>query len=276
MRQRIVLLVIALALAAPGAAITPWEAASLSRSIAQGSWETSEKLYRELKKGELSPEETQEVDYNLGVTLYEQKKYEEALGQFESVAKATKDDALRTKALYNQGNSLFRLERLEEAKKAYQEALLADPEDDDTRHNIEVILKKQKDQQQNQDKNQDKNQDQPQDEQNKTSDQKDDSQEQNSDQKDNGESSESEQNNPSDQQTPGDNAQDQKKPGQGKEEPTDAQQGEQKPLTEAEKKAAQEEAERARLLDYFRQQERDGRPATQMRAQAPPVRGKTW
>jgi tetratricopeptide (TPR) repeat protein len=265
MKARIFILL--LLLSGVAQAITPWEKYSITQAIGQGAWETSELLFRKLKESQLPAEQAAQVDYNLGLSLYHQEKYGDALPLFESAAKSN-DEALKAKALYNQGNSLFKMEKLDEAKAAYEKALLTNPDDDDTRHNIEVILKKQQ-QQQNQD-NQDK-QDQD------KSEQQNDQQDQNSDKEDKGDSKEKEQN--KDQQNKDQKNQDSEgeqnqQEQSGKEDK--AEDGKPQEMTEAEKKAAQEKAEQARLLDYFKQQERDGRPATRVRAQTPPGNGKSW
>lgn len=254
------LLVLLFLLSGVAQAITPWERYSITEAIGKGAWESSEKLFRKLKESPLPADQTAQVDYNLGLSLYHQEKYSDALPLFESAAKSN-NDALKAKALYNQGNSLFKMEKLDEAKAAYEKALLTNPDDDDTRHNIEVILKKQQQQQnqQNQD-NQDK------------SDQQDDQKDQNSDKQDKGDSEEKEQNKDQQDQESEEEKDKQEQSGQ-EQKPEDGQPQE---MTEAEKKAAQEKAEQARLLDYFKQQERDGRPATRVPAQAPPVSGKTW
>ena len=265
MRSQLFLVLLTLLLACPGQAISPWEAGSITDAVSSGSWEASEKLFRQVKNGALPPEQMPEVDYNLGVSLYEQKKYEEALPLFETAAKVEKNDELKAKALYNKGNTLFRLERLEEAKKAFQDALLGNPEDDDARYNIEVILDKQE---------QEKNKQEQEDEQDPEKDQKD----QNQDQKQSDQSQDQDSEKSEQEDKQGEQDQSEQEQEQGKEEQQDGQgqENQEQEMTEAEKKAAQEAAEQARLLDYFRQQERDGRPATRMRAQAPPVRGKTW
>jgi Ca-activated chloride channel homolog len=274
MKVRVFILI--LLLSGIAQAITPWERYSISEAVGKGTWEASEQIFRKLKETELPPEQIAQVDYNLGVALYGQEKYEESLPLFESAAK-TEAEPLKAKALYNQGNALFKLDRLEEAKTAFQQALLANPDDDDTRHNIEVILEKQKQDQDQQDKDKDKDKEkQDQDKQDQENDSKSDQEQkdekgESDEQKKDQDKQESQDEDSESEQKDGQDKQDQQ-PGEQKED----QQGQEQEMTEAEKKAAQEAAERARLLDYFKQQERDGRPAQRVRAQAPPVRGKTW
>lgn len=261
MRTRLLLILVMILTAAQGAlAIPPWDAGAIMKAAEEANWAKTESILRKLRAQKLPSQQQSQVDYNLGLSLYNQEKYQDALPLFQSAAKVQDNRALKAKALYNQGNSYFKLEKLEEAKKAYQQALLSNPDDDDARHNIEVILEKQKqqqqqdknkEQQQNKDQNQNKDQDQDQDknqdkDQNKGKDQKKNQQEK--------------QNQKDDQQ---------------KSQPKEQKNG-QPEMTEAEKKKAREAAERQRLLEYFRQQEKDGRPPVRVRAQAPPVEGKTW
>ena len=75
-------------------AITPWDQYSITQAIGKGAWETSEKLFRKLKETKLPEDQAAQVDYNLGLSLYNQEKYNDALPLFESAAKS-KDDALK-------------------------------------------------------------------------------------------------------------------------------------------------------------------------------------
>ena len=85
--------------------------------------------------------------YDYGNALYQQKKYTEAAEAFSGIS----SPALKQKALHNLGNSLANLGKTDEAIKAYEDALKLG-EDKDTRYNLD-LLKKQK-QQQQQNKNQ--------------------------------------------------------------------------------------------------------------------------
>ena len=95
-----------------------------------------------------------DLRYNLGDAYYKEKKYDEALKQYEQVQKS----ALRAKALHNMGNAYANTQKTDEAIAAYEEAMqLGD--DEDTRFNLE-LLKKQKEEQEKQDQSQeDKDQD---------------------------------------------------------------------------------------------------------------------
>jgi Ca-activated chloride channel family protein len=106
-----------------------------------------------------------------GSSFYRSGNYEKALEAFQQQSTA--------EALYNQGNALAQLKRVDEAIEAYEQALKKDPQHDDAKANKAYLeeLKKQQEQQkdqqqQNQDKNQDKNNDENQESQNKDQEQK--------------------------------------------------------------------------------------------------------
>jgi Ca-activated chloride channel family protein len=99
-----------------------------------------------------------------GSSYYRSGNYEQALKAFQR-----QDTA---EALYNQGNSLAQLKRIDEAIKAYEQALLKDPQHQDAKANkayLEELKKQQEQQQENQEQNNEENNDknQEQQEQNK-------------------------------------------------------------------------------------------------------------
>ena len=98
--------------------------------------------------------------YNLGNALLAQKKDSAAIEQFQSAAKL-ETNARRKSWIYHnigvicQGHQMFG-----EAIEAYKEALRNNPNDDETRYNLELCKRQQQQQQQNQDKqNQQQNKD---------------------------------------------------------------------------------------------------------------------
>ncbi|MDA3946288.1 MAG: tetratricopeptide repeat protein [Helicobacteraceae bacterium] len=120
-----------------------------------------------------------DLHYNLGDAYYKEKKYDEALKQYEQVNKSE----LRAKALHNMGNAYANTQKSDEAIATYEEALkLGD--DEDTKFNLE-LLKKQKEEQEKQDQNQDdqdKKNDQKKDDKNKQENQQENKEDQKKDQ----------------------------------------------------------------------------------------------
>ena len=82
-------------------------------------------------------------------SLYKSGDYEGALNAFKSIPGA--------ESLYNQGNALAKLGKLEDAIKKYEQALSEAPDFDDARTNKKIVEDLLKQQQQNQDQNQNEN-----------------------------------------------------------------------------------------------------------------------
>ena len=128
----------------------------------------------------LAKSETWPRVYNDGVTAYHSNDFARAAALFES-ATASSDRALQQRALYNLGNTSYRLgeaktpqaqQLWQRAVKSYESALALDPQDADAKFNhdfvekkLEELKKQQQQQQQNQQNQQDKKQDQKKDDQ---------------------------------------------------------------------------------------------------------------
>ena len=117
--------------------------------------------------------------YNLGNAVYEQKRFEEALPQYELVAKSTGDNETREKSFHNIGNVMMKQKQYDKAIAAYKNSMLLNPKDEETRYNLALAQKLLKDQEQKtririKDQNKDKNQDENQDQNSENKDQKED------------------------------------------------------------------------------------------------------
>jgi Ca-activated chloride channel family protein len=162
-----------------------------------------------------------------GSSYYRSGNYEQALKAFQR-----QDTA---EALYNQGNSLAQLKRIDEAIKAYEQALLKDPQHQDAKTNkayLEELKKQQEQQQENQEQNNEENNDKNQEQQ--------DQQEQN-EQKNQGK--DQEQKDSEDQAQPSESEQqdDQKEATDKEQTEQEKSQQEQKDKAEQEKQAKEEE-----------------------------------
>ncbi|XOF33639.1 MAG: VWA domain-containing protein [Candidatus Electrothrix sp. YB6] len=116
-----------------------------------GDYSGAEKYYHKaLEKDKDDPA----LHFNLGGTLYRQKKYEQAAAEFNQ-ALATENLNLQAKSYYNRGNSQYFLGAAQEAadaeqalkqwsgaKKSFEAALQLQPEDKAAAHNLEMISKK--------------------------------------------------------------------------------------------------------------------------------------
>jgi Ca-activated chloride channel homolog len=92
--------------------------------------------------------------FNLGNALVKNNKLEEAASQFESTANNSKDKGTKANSFYNQGVALSKQKKLEESIDAYKKALRMNPNDAQTRENLQKALneKKQQDKQNKDDK----------------------------------------------------------------------------------------------------------------------------
>jgi tetratricopeptide (TPR) repeat protein len=128
--------------------------------------------------------------YNLANAMYEQNRFEEALPQYELVAKSAGDNKTREKSFHNIGNVMMKQKQYDKAIAAYKNSLLLNPKDEETRYNLALAQKLLKDQEQNnqnqdQDKDQDKDKNKDQDkEENKDKDQNSENKDQQDDQGD--------------------------------------------------------------------------------------------
>ena len=118
-----------------------------------------EKAEVEYRKALDTEVKSYEGAFNLGDALYKQKKFDEALQQFQSLAQNEKDKEKLGELYHNIGNTLLAMNKLDESIEAYKQSLRNRPNSQETKYNLE-FARKQKQDQQNQDQNQDQNKDQ--------------------------------------------------------------------------------------------------------------------
>lgn len=120
-----------------------------NRLYEQGRYADAEKAYLEARAaGPAAPE----IFYNLGNSLIRQNRLKEGLQALRRAAEGGGE--LGQKALYNMGNALYSAGHYRESAEAYIEALKLNPADRDAKHNLELALLKQK-QQEEEKRNQD-------------------------------------------------------------------------------------------------------------------------
>ena len=107
---------------------------------------------------EVNPKSTVSM-YNLGNTLSQQQKMQEAMEQYVSASNIEKDKMKLAQIYHNMGVLLQAGKDYAKAVDAYKMSLRNNPADDETRYNLALAQKMLKDQQQNQ-QNQDQNKDQ--------------------------------------------------------------------------------------------------------------------
>ena len=96
------------------------------------------------------------ASFNLADAVYKQERYEESSALFDALIDnaPTKNDL--AKVYHNLGNSLTQEQKLEEAIEAYKTALRINPNDAETRHNL-ALSKKQKQEQERQEEKKEEN-----------------------------------------------------------------------------------------------------------------------
>ena len=124
----------------------------------------AEVSYRKaLEKNDRNPQAL----YNLGNALLFQNKDSAAVAEFEKAAKAETNELRKSKAYHNMGVVCQRHQMFGEAIEAYKQSLRLNPHDDETRYNLELCKRQQKQQQQNQQNKDKQKQDQQKQEQQK-------------------------------------------------------------------------------------------------------------
>ncbi|MBP3259540.1 MAG: VWA domain-containing protein [Prevotella sp.] len=127
-----------------------------NRQFRKGNAADAEVSYR--KAVEKQPRNAQ-ANFNLGNALMAQRKDSLAVTQFEKAAKLETNPLRRAQAYHNIGVMCQQHQMFGEAIEAYKEALRNNPADDQTRYNLELCKRQQKQQQQNQDQQNQQNKD---------------------------------------------------------------------------------------------------------------------
>lgn len=118
-----------------------------NKLYADSSYVDAEVQYR--KALEINPKSTT-TRYNLGNTLAQQSKAEDALKEYDNAARSAKTKEEKAKIYHNAGVVLQKGQQYEKCIEAYKKALKANPADNETRYNLALAQKLLKDQQQNQ------------------------------------------------------------------------------------------------------------------------------
>lgn len=103
--------------------------------FAAGDYQGALERYRALLREHPS---VPQLSINAGNALHRLGDFARAVSNYDAALPA-QDRKIRAVALYDKGNTLFRMGRLEEAREAYVAALKLDPSDRDAKYNIEVI-----------------------------------------------------------------------------------------------------------------------------------------
>jgi tetratricopeptide (TPR) repeat protein len=127
----------------------------------------------EYKKALEKDPKSKEAQFNLGNSYYKQQRFDEALREYGNSGTAMKSPEERAETYYNVGNSLYSSNKFQEAVEAYKRSLKLNPNDNDTRYNLQMARTKLKQQeQQKKDQKKDQKQDQKKDQQQQNQQQK--------------------------------------------------------------------------------------------------------
>lgn len=143
-----------------------------NRHYAGEKYSDSETAYR---KALVNEPQNPKATFNLGDALYRQEKFDEATGQFETIAQRETNKINSSKAFHNLGNAQLQAGKIDESISSYKEALRRNPADLDTKYNLAFAqnLKQQQQQQQQQPQDQKDQQNQQQDQKDNQGEQKD-------------------------------------------------------------------------------------------------------
>lgn len=81
------------------------------------------------------------IDYNIGNTLHRLDRLDDAIAASKDAATRTKDGVIFARATYAAASSAYRRGNLAEAREGFVAVLQRDPTDEDARHNLEVVLR---------------------------------------------------------------------------------------------------------------------------------------
>ena len=125
-----------------------------ARNVKEGNKQYVAQKFTEAQKfyeqGVADNSDSYSANFNLGNSLFRQKKYKEALEQYQKAATLTKEKKEIASAFHNVGNALMEEKNYEKSVEAYKNSLKANPKDDDTRYNLAVaqyLMKKKQEQQ---------------------------------------------------------------------------------------------------------------------------------
>ena len=117
----------------------------------------------EYKKALEKNPKSNEAQFDLGNSYYKQQRFDEAMREYGNASTLMKSPEERAAAYYNAGNSLYQSQKYQEAVDAYKRSLRLNPNDNDTRYNLQMArakLTQQQQKQPNKDQKQDQNKEQ--------------------------------------------------------------------------------------------------------------------
>jgi Ca-activated chloride channel family protein len=114
-------------------------ATAFSQDKKTENFQQKEKQLRTIKAKEKTQE--QQAEYNLGNTIYKNKKYGEAITNYKNAAQTAKNNLQKHKAFHNLGNAYMQDKNYKLAVASYKNALKANSKDEKTRYNLALAKK---------------------------------------------------------------------------------------------------------------------------------------
>ncbi len=134
-----------------------------NKMIQEGKVQESRELLESIEN------KSDKIYYNIANNYYQEKDYQKAIENYQKI----KSKELQFKTLHNLGNSYANIKNIDEAIKSYENALKI-KENQDTKFNLELLKKKQQQDQQNKEEKKNKDKQNEQKRNNKTDDSKED------------------------------------------------------------------------------------------------------
>jgi len=110
----------------------------------KGDYKNAEKFYKEALEED---NDNLFAQFNLGNALLKQNNIIEAAKYFSKISETTSDNDFKAKAFYNKGFTMIKYQKLPEAIEAFKQSLILNPEDNDTRENLQKAIEELKRQQ---------------------------------------------------------------------------------------------------------------------------------
>lgn len=128
----------------------------------RGDFQASEEAYRKADLAEKSKNGT----FNLGNSIYQQERFEEAVQQYENVTNDSKaSDTDKSDAYHNLGNAYYNMQQFDKSVDAFKESLKLNPDQMETKYNLSQALRQLRIQQQQEQQQQQQDQEEQQEEQ---------------------------------------------------------------------------------------------------------------
>jgi tetratricopeptide (TPR) repeat protein len=102
------------------------------KSYTRGEYNEAEEHYRK----SLAADPKMKAYFNLGNSLHQQERYEEAREQYDKAIARSEDPIVQGKAYYNKGLSYFKEDKLNESVEMYKQALRRNPNDEQALQNL--------------------------------------------------------------------------------------------------------------------------------------------